>query len=69
MKLNLASGQDYREGYINIDNKSMYHGYMEVDHEADVLTMDWEENTVEEILLSHFAMYIGLHEMQPLLKA
>jgi len=68
MKLNLASGQDYRQGYINIDNKSMYHGYMKVDHEADVLTMDWQENTVEEILLSHFAMYIGLHEMQPLLK-
>jgi hypothetical protein len=68
MKLNLASGQDYLEGYINIDNKSMYHGAMQVDHEADILTMNWEKNVVEEIVLSHFAMYIGLREMQPLLE-
>lgn len=68
MKLNLASGQDYRENYINIDNESMYHGDMKVDMSADVLTLDWEENVVEEILLSHFAMYISLQEMTPLLK-
>jgi hypothetical protein len=51
MKLNLASGQDYRQGYINIDNKSMYHGYMQVDHEADVLTMDWQKKFYCLILL------------------
>ena len=68
MKLNLASGQDYKDGYINIDNESMYSGAMRVDVNADVLTLDWEENVVEEIILSHFAMYISLQEMTPLLK-
>ena len=68
MKLNLASGQMYLEGYINIDNMSMYHGDMKVDKQADIFTLDWEENTVEEVILSHFAMYIEFKEMQSLLK-
>jgi len=68
MKLNLASGQMYLEGYINIDNASMYGGNMSVDKQADVFTLEWEDNTVEEILLSHFAMYIPLQEMPVLLK-
>ena len=68
VKLNLASGQDYIDGYINIDNKSMYQGNMQVDREGDVFTLEWEDNSVDEILLSHFAMYIGLEEMPVLLK-
>jgi ubiquinone/menaquinone biosynthesis C-methylase UbiE len=68
MKLNLACGQDYLDGYINIDNKSMYQGNMRVDREGDVFTLEWEDNSVDEILLSHFAMYIGLEEMPTLLK-
>ena len=55
MKLNLASGQMYLEGYINIDNASMYGGNMSVDKQADIFTLEWENNTVDEILLSHFA--------------
>ena len=47
MKLNLASGQMYLDGYINIDNKSMYYGNMKVDKEADVFTLECENNTVE----------------------
>lgn len=68
MKLNLASGQMYLDGYINIDNKSMYQGNMRVDKEADVFTLEWENDTVEEIILSHFAMYISYQEMSTLLK-
>lgn len=68
MKLNLACGQMYLDGYINIDNLSMYNGSMKVDQEGDVFTLEWEDNTVDEILLSHFAMYIGLEEMPILLK-
>lgn len=68
MKLNLASGQMYLDGYINVDNKSMYHGNMKVDKEADVFTLEWENNTVEEIILSHFAMYISYQDMNMLLK-
>jgi hypothetical protein len=68
MKLNLASGHMYLEGYVNIDNKSMYHGNMMVDKEADIFTLEWEDNTVDEIILSHFAMYIPYQEMEILLK-
>ena len=68
MKLNLASGQMYMPGYINIDNKSMYNQKMIVDMEADVFTLEWEHDTVEEIILSHFAMYISFQEMETLLK-
>jgi hypothetical protein len=68
MKLNLASGQMYLDGYLNIDNKSMYYGQMRVDKEADVFTLEWENNVVDEIVLSHFAMYISFQEMKVLLK-
>lgn len=67
VKLNLASGQMYLDGYINIDNKSMYNGNMKVDRVGDVFTLDWENNSVDEILLSHFAMYISFQEMPILL--
>ena len=68
MKLNLASGKMYLEGYINIDNMSMYDGNMKVDKQADIFTLEWEDNTVDEIILSHFAMYIELNQMNQLLK-
>lgn len=48
----------YLEGYINIDNKSMYEGDMKVDREADILDLEWEEDSVDEILVVHFFMYI-----------
>ena len=67
IKLNLACGQMYLEGYINIDNKSMYHGNMNIDQIGDVFTLEWEKETVDEILLSHFAMYIPFNEMKTLL--
>ena len=40
MKLNLASGQMYLEGYINVDNQSMYHGNMNVDKVADIFELE-----------------------------
>lgn len=58
----------YIDGYINIDNKSMYHGDMRVDVVQDIFTLQWENNSVDEILLSHFAMYISYQEMSVLLK-
>jgi len=41
---------------------------MKVDKKADIFTLEWEPNIVEEIILSHFAMYIGFKEMQFLLR-
>jgi len=67
-KMNLACGQMYLNGYINVDNKSMYHGNMKVDVVDDVFTMNWENSSLDEIILSHFAMYISLQEMPTLLK-
>jgi predicted SAM-dependent methyltransferase len=47
---------------------SMYNGNMKVDKQADIFTLEWEDNTVDEIILSHFAMYIELNQMPYLLK-
>lgn len=66
IRLNLACGRDYRDGYINIDNQSMFHGDMKVDVVGDVFTLDWEDNTVDEIVLSHFMMYVDTFEAQEL---
>ncbi len=67
-KLNLASGMMYRSGYINIDDFSQYAGRMKADKMEDVKTLEWEDNSVEEIFVSHFAMYIHVLEMPILLK-
>lgn len=64
--LNLACGKMYYENFINIDNKSQYHGDMRVDKEADVKTLEWEDNSVDQILLCHFMMYIHVNEAQEL---
>lgn len=67
-KLNLASGEDYREGYINIDNGSMMSRKDGLDMLADIFTLEWPSDSVEEILLSHFAMYIHISVMPTVLK-
>ena len=67
IKLNLACGDLYADGYINIDNKSQYDGTFKVDMEADILLLDWDENSVDEILLSHFLMYIPYDDVPKIL--
>ena len=64
-RLNLACGKDYREGYINVDNLSMFIG--KVDIIADVKEFTYEINAVDEILVSHFAMYCDQTEMKHLI--
>ena len=51
-KLNLACGPMYLKGYINIDDNS--HGGYRVDKQANVFDLDYAENSVDEIVLSHF---------------
>jgi len=65
-KINLACGNDYREGYLNIDNQSMFQG--KIDRKANIFTLKWKENSLDEILLLHFAMYIDSLEMPLLLR-
>ena len=67
VKLNLASGAFPLPGYINIDNKSQYDGDFKVDVEADVLKLEWEADSVDEILVVHFIMYLTPSELVALL--
>lgn len=64
INVNLASGTLWIKGWINVDNKSQYEGDFPVDLEADILTLDYPENTVDRILLCHFAMYMSPKEMK-----
>lgn len=56
VKLNLACGNYYLGGYTNIDNNS--HGNYRVDKEADIFDLSYAEDSVDEIILSHFMMYV-----------
>ena len=56
-KLNLACGTKYLPEYINIDNNS--HGTYRVDHQADIFDLQYDECTIDEILLSHFMPYVA----------
>ncbi len=67
-KLNLACGRDYREGWINVDNKQMYGGDFRVDIDGDVFEFEQEENTVDIILVNHFIQYVTPENMEVLLK-
>lgn len=65
-KINLACGNQYIEGFINIDDCSMFD--CKVDMKADIKTLEWNKNSLEEIRLSHFVMYLRPEELQPLLR-
>lgn len=67
IKLNLASGQMYIDGYVNIDDQSMYSD-SKVDMKANIFSLRWPKGSVDEILLSHFMMYIHPDKAPLLLK-
>lgn len=64
VKLNLGNGSDYRPGYVNIDwsedGKSDI--YCDIRHYDGT-----DENSVDEILLSHVVMYLRPDELDVLL--
>ena len=57
MKLNLGCGPIYLDGYVNIDDKSQFPN-CKVDREANIFELEMEENSCDEIICSHIAMYI-----------
>lgn len=58
LKINLASGRQYLKGYINVDDGSM-NPKRKLDVKADIFKYnDISKNKVDEILLSHFMMYV-----------
>jgi len=65
IKINLGSGQDYREGYVNVDDGSIFD--LKRDVTADIFDYELPPESVDEILLSHVAMYIRPDEIEPLL--
>lgn len=65
--LNLACGEDYRLGWINIDDGSQYPN-AKVDKKADILKLKWKANSVDVILVLHYLMYCTPPEVDMLLK-
>jgi predicted SAM-dependent methyltransferase len=57
MKVNLASGRRYLDGYTNVDNLSM-NPNAKVDVVADIRKFNLPKNSVDEIFLNHFMMYL-----------
>lgn len=56
IKYNLACGEDYRDGYINVDNGSMLGTKFDI--KEDIFEFRINRNSADEILLSHFIMYM-----------
>jgi hypothetical protein len=65
MKLNLGSGNDYREGWVNVDS-----GNCRADVKHDLETFPWpfEANTVDAVLMQHVLEHISKENFIPLLR-
>ncbi len=66
--LNLGCGRDYRKEWTNIDNQQMYHADFKVDINSDILDLEWENKTVDFILLNHVIQYFPPDLLEMLLK-
>lgn len=56
LKLNLGSGNDYKEGYVNVDK---YSPNADVKADLEVFPWPWEDNSVGEIVLRHVLEHLG----------
>ena len=63
MKLNVGSGKDYREGYINLEP----HEKFKADMRMDIREAEFEENSLDEILAQDVIDHVTFVECKELM--
>ena len=66
LKLNLACGLDYRDGYVNADLYPLPNA--KVDAVFDVSSIPYADNTVDEIIASHIIEHFDVYESRKILQ-
>ena len=57
MKLNLGCGNKIYDGYVNVDKFDLYN--VDIKHDLEQFPYPFDDNSVEEIILSHVLEHIG----------
>jgi predicted SAM-dependent methyltransferase len=55
VKLNLGSGQNTKQGFINVDK----FGNPDVLHDLEQFPWPWDDNSVDEVLMNHVLEHLG----------
>jgi hypothetical protein len=63
LKLNLGCGDKYRGGYLNIDAYSQI-----ADIHKDILSLEFDSESVSEVLMVHVLEHIDFSQVRPFLK-